>query len=315
LLQRRYLADVSPRSRLLAADRRIEAGTDWAHFPAVVKPVGREASSGVRRVADPAALRAALAGYDDTEPVLVEELVAGHEISVEALVQHGEVIFSAPTGKRTNESGGEFFVEMGHTAPDPELGPARTAAVLQVNREVLARLGFADGIAHAEYRITADGRPVLMEIAARAAGDSILELYHLATGAPMEEALLTVALGEPTSYPATRRYARQVYLPHPPGVLADVRADGLDAPVTWLAERWMWPPVQPRPADADASVQMVVAGRSVGAELTEIRQSGDRSTMFVIDAPSPAELDRLEARCVAAVTVEVRAELPTAVAA
>jgi hypothetical protein len=320
LLQRRYLAGFSPLSRLLTADERAagEPGRTgpeqiaWDTYPAVVKPVGRQASSGVRRVSGPAELVAALSEYEPGEPVLVEQLAEGHEISVEALVQNGAVLFSSPTGKRTNEGGGDFFVEMGHTVPDPELDPELTARVLEVNRQVLRRLDFRDGIAHAEYRVGAHGVPVLMEIAARAAGDSILTLYHLVTGSPLETALLSVALGEPTTYPPVRRYARQVYLPHRAGALHDVTADGLDASVTWLDERWMWPPVQPGAADAPARVQMVVAGRPAGTVLHEIRQSGDRSTMYVIDAPTVAALDALEARCTAAITVDTRAEVPAA---
>ena len=164
---------------------------------------------------------------------------------------------------------------------------------------------FASGISHAEFRITADGEVCLMEIAARAAGDSIVTLYHLATGTPMEEAMLAVALGEPASYPQPRRFARQVYLRHEPGVLRGVRVDGLAAQVTWLPDRWMWPPVTP--ASGDGALHMVVSGRAAGAELDEIRQSGDRSLMYVIDAPTIAALDALEARCDAAISLDIEA--------
>jgi biotin carboxylase len=303
LLQRRYLAQWSPQSRLLARGDRRRGAEEWSTFPAVLKPTGREASSGVQRVEGRAQLLAALDHYEQTEALLVEELVHGHEVSVEALSQDGRVIFASVTGKRTTEASGQFFVEMGHTAPDPELDDATRAAVLATNRAVLERLAFSDGISHAEYRITADGRVYLMEIAARAAGDSILTLYHLATGEPMEEAMLAVALGEPAAYPAPRRFARQVYLQHTPGVLRDVQVDGLGAEVTWLPERWMWPAVQP--TDQAGAIHMVVVGRSRGDELSEIRQSGDRSLMYVIDAATPAHLDAVEARCERAISLEV----------
>jgi biotin carboxylase len=306
LLQRRYLAKWSPRSRLLPPAARAEIAASWEEFPAVLKPTGREASSGVRRVAGPAELLSILDdGYDADEPLLLEQLVAGHEVSVETLVQDGRVVFASVTGKRTNERGGTFFVEMGHTAPDPSLDDGTRTAVLDTNRAVLDRLDFRDGIAHAEYRITADGRVYLMEIAARAAGDSIVTLYHLATGEPMEEALLAIALGEPVSYPPPRRFVRQVYVEHEPGVLRGAAVSGLDTELTWLAERWMWPPVKPRTADDPAGVHMVVVGRSRGDELVEIRQSADRSLMYVIDAATPAELDAIEARCARAITLDV----------
>jgi biotin carboxylase len=302
-LQRRYLARWSPRSRLLAPGDRRRAAEEWSSFPAVLKPTGREASSGVLRVDGRAELVAALDDYEPSEPLLVEQLVAGHEVSVEALTQDGRIVFASVTGKRTTEACGQYFVEMGHTAPDPELDDVTRDAVLETNQAVLERLAFRDGISHAEYRITEEGRVYLMEIAARAAGDSILTLYHLATGEPMEEAMLAIALGEPAAYPPPRRYARQVYVQHRPGVLHAVHVDGLDAEVTWLPERWMWPAVQPT-EDASA-LHMVVVGRNQGDELSDIRQSADRSLMYVIDAASPGHLDALEARCDQAISLDV----------
>jgi hypothetical protein len=308
LLQRRYLARWSPRSWLLAGPDRDARAAAWQDFPAVLKPTGREASSGVRRVDDPDQLRAALPDYVADEPLLLEQLVAGHEISVETLVQGGRVIYAEPTGKRTNERGGVYFVEMGHSVPDPALDAASRAAALATNAEILARLSFQDGVAHAEYRITPEGRVYLMEVAARAAGDSILTLHQLATGAPMDEAMLAIALGEPASYPTPRRYARQVYLEHAPGVLLDVSVGDLDAELTWLPEKWMWPAVRPRAAADPPAVHMVVAGRARGAELVEIRQSADRSVMYVIDGATPAELNALEACCTGAIRLDVKAD-------
>ena len=305
LLQRRYLADWSPRSLFIPPTARRERAATWDVFPAVLKPTGRNASSGVVRIDDRAQLLAALDDYDEGEPLLVERLVSGHEVSVEALSQDGRVIFASVTGKRTTESCGQFFVEMGHSAPDPDIPEATRAAVLEANRAILARLQFASGISHAEFRIAPDGEVCLMEIAARAAGDSIVTLYHLATGTPMEEAMLAVALGEPATYPQPRRFARQVYLRHEPGVLRGVRVDGLPAQVTWLPDRWMWPPVTP--VSGDGALHMVVSGRAAGAELDEIRQSGDRSLMYVIDAPTIAALDALEARCDAAISLDIEA--------
>lgn len=305
-LQRRYLARWSPQSRLIGADRDIA----WDTFPAVLKPVGREASSGVQRIDDPVALSEALTAYEPGEELLIEELVDGHEVSVESLVQQGRVIFASVTGKLTNESGSSFFVEMGHTVPDPALDEQARAAVLTANAEILTRLSFGDGIAHAEYRIRADGSVVLMELAARAPGDSILTLYQLACGTPMEPALLDIATGHPAGYPAPSRYARQVYLPHPTGVLRDVTADGLGVPVTWLAARWAWPEV-PDPVDGaePASVRMVVVGRNRGDVLVPIRQSGDRLLMYILDAATVPELEELQRRCDLAIDVRVDAEV------
>lgn len=309
LLQRRFLAAWSPRSRLVPADARAAVTADWDLYPAVVKPVSRTASSGVRRVHSLADLRTALDGFGSAEPALIEDLVTGPELSVESLVRGGRVLYASLTGKRTNEGDGTWFVEMGHTVPAPALSEDTTAAVLAANAGVLTRLGFADGAAHAEFRVGPTGRVTLMEIAARPAGDAIPGLCHLATGAPLEETLLAILLGEAVDgHPAPRRFARQVFVPHEAGVLRAVRADGLDVEVCDVTRGWAWPDFVPVAADAPGRVAMVVASRPPGSVLGPVRESVERCVSFVVDAPSLAELDRLQARCLAAVRVEVEVE-------
>ena len=151
-----------------------------------------------------------------------------------------------------------------------------------------------------------------MEIAARPGGDGIFPLYHLATGVPLEQTLVAILLGEPAAHPVPRRHARQVYLPHRPGILRGVSADDLDVPVLGLAGHPTWPALRALEPDAPATVHLVISGRSIGAELGAILESADRSTTFVIDAPTLAELDRIEARCRAAIRVEIE-PLPVAV--
>jgi biotin carboxylase len=313
-LQRRYLPRWSPPSLLIRAGSAPDSALDRTSFPAVVKPVGREASSGVRRVEDRAALTEALAGYQPGEDLLVEELVAGHEISVESLVQGGRTMFASITGKVTTEAASAYFVELGHTVPDPDLDAGQRRAVLDANAAVLRRLEFADGIAHAEYRVRADGTVALMEIAARTPGDNIGVLYHLACGVPLESALLAIAVGEPASYPEPVRWARGVYHEHGQGVLRDVRAAGAGVPVTWLSERWAWPDVPPASGpDAPGQVRMIVVGRDPGYRLTPIRQSADRVVMSVLDAPAAADLDEVQARCARAIRIVADPPEPAAV--
>src|SRR5439155_6609845 len=141
-----------------------------------------------------------LATYADHETVLVEQRVDGPELSVESLVQDGRVIFASATDKETTESHASTFVELAHgvpTAREEVRGP-----LLRANARLLDLLGFQDGIAHSEWRIGPDGRPLLMEIAGRTPGDGLLPLYQLATGAPLEPEIIRIALGERASYPA-----------------------------------------------------------------------------------------------------------------
>jgi biotin carboxylase len=306
-LQRRYLAPFGPASTLVEAGRRADG---WTAFPAVVKPVGRSASSGVRLVADIAELRDCLTHYPPGETLLIEERVDGQEYSVESLSRDGAVRHLGVTQKRTTEQHSAFFVEMGHTTPPPGLSGDERAQLVATHAAVLDRLRMRTGIAHAEYRLTAAGRAVLMEVAVRPPGDSIMALHWLASGAPLEDAVVALAVGEDVSYPGYRRFARQVYLDHRPGVLADLAVTpGLGVSPTWFD------PAQVRAqvascgsATAPPTLRCVVGLKRPGTTLPPLRESGDRAAMFVVDAPTPDGLDDMEAACRQAITLRVHGE-------
>lgn len=304
-LQRAYLSEWSPRVQVLPAGARTQVPLDELPYPAVLKPAARRSSSGVRRIAGPRELKDALTRYPEAETLLVEEAVEGAEYSVEALVQQGRTVFASVTEKRTNEAVSDCFVELGHSVP--AAGEEATAQLLAANRDIVARLDFQDGVMHTEYRLTADRRVVLMEVAARTPGDGIFHLYHLATGRPMEPDVLRTALGEPVDHPAPRRYARQVYLETPQGVLEDVkvRHPQCAAPV-WAADGEAWPTLRPGGPDDPPTLRAVLVLRRRGDTIGPLTESGDRVASFLIDAASVGELDALEAEVRASVDISVR---------
>ncbi len=315
-LQRWYLPELSPRSAVIPAARRTRALEDpdfdagllaaiaKIGFPAVVKPASRHSSWGVLTVRDLAELRRALADYRPHEIVLVEQRVEGQEYSVESLSQNGEIVFASATRKETTQYQGRTFVELSHTVPEPR--QAVCDLLLEANALLLRRLRFADGIAHSEWRVTPEGKAVLMEIAGRTPGDGLMTLYHLATGTPLEVEILNVALGQEASYPAPSRYARQVYLEHEPGMLDDVTVNWPDVQPQWIGEGGVWPEVKPGAADDDPALRAVFVLKDRGSELTELTNSDDRAVTFFIDAPSADQLDDLEARVRSAITIKTR---------
>jgi len=315
-LQRWYAADLSPRSIVIPAAQRAQvlestefdpelaAAIERVGFPAVVKPASRHSSWGVLTVANLPELRHELASYRPHEIVLVEERVSGQEYSVESLVQRGGIVFTSATRKETTQSGERTFVELAHTVPEPAGDVAEL--LLAANAALLHRLRFADGIAHSEWRVTPDGRAVLMEVAGRTPGDGLMALYHLATGVPLEPQILNIALGQAASYPAPRRYARQVYLEHEPGVLTDVAVDWPGVQPYWVGEGGVWPEIAPGPADDEPALRAVLVLKDQGSKLTELESSDDRAVAFFIDAPSADQLDALERRVRAAITITTR---------
>lgn len=294
-LQRIYLQQWSPQYALITPERRTTIADSFTAFPAVLKPTGRNSSSGVQLILNQEMLRSFLPQYPDNEVLLLEEQIVGCEFSIETLTQHGQTIFENITQKRTNEADSRFFVEMGHTIPAANFTAEETEQVLAVHHAVLQQLGFQDGISHAEYRLTEQGQVYLMEIAARNPGDSILLLYYMATLQDMEEALIKIALGEPTTYPRPVRHARQVYLHHPYGKLQDVLVQGRDdIEPMWFSERGYRRMPRLDGADAAAGVRELMVQRERGEQLKEITDSFDRSVSFLIDARTIEELDALE---------------------
>ena len=239
-------------------------------------------SSGVRRIDSQQDLDEALPDYPEHETLLIEELVEAPEFSVESLVHNGEVVWAGVTAKRTNEDGTDSFTEMGHVSPAAGLSAQDERALLDANRTLLERLRFGSGMAHAEFRAK-DGVVTLMEIAARPPGDAITILWHLATGQPIEPALVDLALGIRPPARAVRRRAEQIYLDHPQGTLTGV--EGGPTPVFWVSSSRQWPRVEPAGSDGPARACAVVATREPGDLLGAIRSSADRSASVIVDYP------------------------------
>lgn len=303
-LQRWYLPDLSPVSMLIPPGTRESVDHACVPFPAVVKPATRHSSEGVQLVHDRAELAARLDDYPAQETILVEQMIAGQEYSVESLTQDGKTLFSSVTRKETTDPESQYFVEMAHTVP--AVRDDAWDAVQRANIAMLDRLGIENGITHAEWRLDARGQARLMEVAARTPGDGIMVLYRLATGRRMEPEILRIALGEPADYPAARRYARQVYVGHQPGTLVDVTLDWPGIEPRWVDDGNPWPDIPALPADHPAALRAVFVYEPRGAELGPIRSSDDRAVTFFIDAPTIAELDEIEERVRRAVTIHTR---------
>jgi len=199
------------------ADFRTECGGEC-----VLKPVHLQGSNGVQllgpdddlneawartRAADETHLRSA----DDGEGAyLVEEWLHGTEFSVEALVHRGRIVFHNAT--ETQVYPGRHPVECGHIVPaeldadaetdaEPD-GDASVDVPLEAMRELVAATGFESGVLHAEW-ILRDGRPHLLECAARLPGGYIPLLIALAREWDLFQGYLDVLEGkEPTAGPA-----------------------------------------------------------------------------------------------------------------
>ena len=215
-------------------------------FPVVVKAPDRQGQRGLTLVRDRAGLDEALAAAvseSRTGSVLVEELVDGPEVTVNALSIGGEFVALTLTDRLTAEPPA-FGVALAHAWPSLH----DAGSVVDVARAAVEAVGIRNGPSYTQLRIGPDG-PVVMEVAARLGGGHDAELCAAATGVDLNDLAVAAALGELRSVSDfksdTRRGAQRhgtagaavVFLVPPPGRLVAVEgvADAEAAPgVEWV---------------------------------------------------------------------------------
>jgi biotin carboxylase len=171
-------------------------------YPLVAKPVDLNSGTAVRRIDDETALfdaftaitgaRRNTRGQRLCRLVLLEELLHGQELSVEAATRDGHTTIMGITDKSV--TGSPAFVESGHMFP-ARLPDNTAAEVRTFVGDALAAIGYTHGLSHTEVILTSDG-PRVVEINPRQAGGYIFDLIRLVTGTHPLELLVRLSLGE-----------------------------------------------------------------------------------------------------------------------
>lgn len=164
--------------------------------PFIIKPNDSSGSRGVVLVNN---VSEAFVGFDYSKSVsksgtvLVEEFLAGPEVSVEIITVNGKSTVLAITDKLT--TGAPHFVEMGHS--QPSMLPADIQlAVKEIAVMAVEAIGINNSPSHVEIIVTKDG-PKLVELGARMGGDCITShLVPLSTGVDMINASIELSLGK-----------------------------------------------------------------------------------------------------------------------
>jgi len=189
-----------------ASDGALRQAAARVGFPCVVKAVSLSASQGVLRADDPAAAVAAArrirrvlatAGRPGDEPLLVEEYVSGWELSIDGLLDGGDLTVTAAFDKPGTPEG-PTFEETVLITPSRLPGHVLSAAVRTAERAARA-LGLRYGPIHAELRIDDRGgqlRPAMLELAARSIGGLCSRALRFGGGRSLEELVLASALGQ-----------------------------------------------------------------------------------------------------------------------
>lgn len=214
--QRRRWADAGiaqPAFRIVPAaaseDSLLQAAARVVGYPCVVKAVSLSASQGILRADDPPAAVAAAerirrilatVGRPGNEPLLVEEYVPGWELSIDGLLDRGDLTVTAVFDKPGTPEG-PTFEETVLITPSRLPGHVLSAAERTAGQAARA-LGLQYGPVHAELRIDERGgqvRPVMLELAARSIGGLCSRVLRFGGGQSLEELVLASALGRRVS--------------------------------------------------------------------------------------------------------------------
>ncbi|WP_018685497.1 ATP-grasp domain-containing protein [Actinokineospora enzanensis] len=204
-----------PRFELAASLAQAREVATRVGYPLILKPLIGAGSKYVRRVDGDAELaehfdairRGAWDGfshdplYERTaerydRAILLEEYIPGSEISVESVVRAGRTEVLAVHDKPLPMEG-PFFYEVYFSTPS-RLPAELVRRIGEATAAANSALGIGIGATHTEFRVTAAGRAVILETAARLGGAAVYQSVLRSTGVDMVTVLLDLATGRDT---------------------------------------------------------------------------------------------------------------------
>ena len=229
----RFALDRVPHARfeMCATLAEAEAAARRLGYPCVLKAPDRQGQKGLAFVAAEGQLEAAFAlahAAARSGVVLVEEAVAGREVTVNAFSVEGRFHPLTVTDRLVAEPPA-FGVALAHVWPS-SLEPEQIGAAVEAARAAAASLGIREGPTYTQVLVAEDG-PRVGELAARLGGGHDAELCRAALGVDLNGLALAAALGEPVDEGALRPVspaggACVRFLVAPAGVLEAV--EGID---------------------------------------------------------------------------------------
>ncbi|RMH59815.1 MAG: ATP-grasp domain-containing protein [Candidatus Hydrogenedentota bacterium] len=195
-------------------------------YPVVLKPVDNMGARGVSRATGPGTLEPAFRyakSCSTTGEVIVEKMMTGPELSIDALVWDGDIICIGIADRIIGLP--PYFVELGHTLPtrEPDSVLREVEAVML---KAVRALGITTGAAKGDIKLTPDG-PMVGEVAARLSGGWMSShTFPLATGYSMIRGAIEIALGVKPEIPRFQnRVAMERAIISTPGVVTKI--DGI----------------------------------------------------------------------------------------
>ncbi len=190
-------------------------------WPVVVKPVDSQGQRGVSMIGDPQVFDAAVVAaitHSRAGQAIVEPLIDGPEISVNAYLRDGELIFFLPSARVSWPDFDGGIIHQ-HLLP-ASLTDAEVARVRRLVVETLNTLGLRQGPAYFQIKMSG-GHPWLIEVTPRLDGCHMWRLIEAATGVNLLSMAVSHLLGHaPDEVQAfTTRLARLEFFCQPPDTL------------------------------------------------------------------------------------------------
>jgi len=274
-----------PRSIVCRSLAEVTRAAEELGYPVVIEAPNRAGERGIGLAPDRDALAAAAAdalAEAHGDFCLVEELVGGRVVTVNAFSLHGRFVPLTVTD-REQAPPPAFGVPLAHLWP-AALEPAEVGAAIEIAAAAARVLGVEDGPTTTQVLLGEDG-PLLAKLSTRVGGGHDAELCRIALGVDLNALAVTVALGgdvNPQSLAPSSAIAAACvrFLVAPAGALEEVR--GLEE------------------AYALDGVRGIRIYRKPGHVFGELRRASDRAGAVLATGDTPADAlaaaDRAAAR-------------------
>lgn len=143
-----------------------------------------------------------LEGRDDTDidparVFLVEEMITGHEYSIDVVIRDGEIEHVAMADKAILD---DKLFECGFISPPLDLDAAAHMRMRACVDSALRAIGLDNSVAHVELRDDGPGQTHIIEInAGRPAGQLLSQIFEMNTGVDLAAELVTATCGWPST--------------------------------------------------------------------------------------------------------------------
>lgn len=163
---------------------------------AIIKPVDSQGSRGVYRIDSEDTLRSMFeksVAYSQQGQVVLEEFIHGQEMEINTMVVNGQVT-TLTVADVIPFAVKDVFSSCQRLYPSRQK-PEHVAALEEVNRRIVQGFGLQQGLTHGEYILDEQGRPYLVEIAARGGGNFVSShMVPACSGLATEQFVMNAAL-------------------------------------------------------------------------------------------------------------------------